>query len=112
MPACAWPRASTAALNQFIEIPGEGLFPTPDNKYRVCWYRFGHDQLFFVRGKLPAARYFSFALYNVWLESLDYKHRPVKLNHSQIVCDAETSAQQLREQFVQVMYDREWKARG
>ena len=85
----AWRMASTAALNQFIEIPGEGLFPTPDNTYRVCWYRFGHDQLFFVRGKLPAARYFSFALYNVWLESLDYKHRPVKLNHSQIVCDAD-----------------------
>lgn len=85
----AYKMASSAALNQFIPIGGEDLFPTPDNKYRVCWYRFGQDQVMFVRGKLPKARYFSFALYNAWMESLDYQHSRVHLNHSQIVTDAD-----------------------
>lgn len=83
----AWKMASTAALNRFLEMPADGLFPTPDNIYKICWYRFGQDQLFFVRGKLPAARYFSFTLYNVWLESLDYERRTVCLNHTQIQTD-------------------------
>ena len=46
------------ALNRFIEIPGEALFPTPDNTYQVCWYRFGYNQIMLVRGTLPECRYF------------------------------------------------------
>lgn len=67
----AYKLASTAALNRFVPIGGEDLFPTPDNTYLVCWYRFGADQVMFVRGRVPKARYFSFTLYNVWMESVD-----------------------------------------
>lgn len=87
----AYKLASSAALNQFIPIGGEELFPTPDNKYRVCWYRFGHDQLMLVRGHLPKARYFNVALYNAWMESLDYRHLPVHKNHTQIQLDEDGS---------------------
>lgn len=77
------------ALNRFIPVGGEQLFPTPDNSYLVCWYRFGKDQRMFVRGTLPTARYTSFCLYNTWLESLDYQHAQVCLNHAQVKSDAE-----------------------
>ncbi len=81
--------ASQMALNRFVALDGEQFFPTPDNKYLLCWYRFGEDQLMFVRGRLPKARYFSFTLYNAWMESLDYTRHRVSLNHAQIVTDAE-----------------------
>ena len=80
----AYGMASKAALNQFIQIPGEALFPTPDNTYQVCWYRFGRDQVLRLRGTLPKSRYFSLVLYNAWMESLDYTRHTISLNHTQI----------------------------
>jgi hypothetical protein len=86
--AAVGPAARTSLLNRFAEMPAEGLFPTPDNRYAVCWYRFGPDQLMVVRGKLPVARYFGLSLCNVWLESLDYVAHPrSNLNHTQLAVD-------------------------
>ena len=79
--------ASGAALNRFIVIGGEQLFPTPDNTYLACWYRFGADQRMYVRGRMPKARYFSFCLYNVWMESLDYTRHTIHRNHTQVTLD-------------------------
>lgn len=87
--AAAHELVSGSALKRFVPIGGDELFPTPDNAYQVCWYRFGYNQLMLVRGTIPQARYFSFTLYNAWLESLDYRHRPVHLNHTQIETDAD-----------------------
>lgn len=78
---------SPMALNHFVQIPADRLFPTPDNAYQVCWYRFGRDQLMFVRGKIPQGKYFSFTLYNAWMESYDYTRHQAILNHSQIKTD-------------------------
>ncbi len=80
----AWRFGSTGALNRFMPVDAEALFPTPDNAYRMCWYRFGRDQLMLIRGRLPACRYFAFTLYNAWLESFDYGYHRVTLNHEQI----------------------------
>jgi hypothetical protein len=80
----AYTFASQMALNRFLPIEGEQLFPTPDNTYLVCWYRFGADQVMFVRGRFPKARYFSLTLYNAWMESLDYTRAQVVLNHTRI----------------------------
>jgi len=76
--------ASGMALNRFIAVPGDRLFPTPDNTYHAMWYRIGDDQLMFIRGRLPRARYFGLCLYNAWLESFDYTRHRINLNHSQI----------------------------
>lgn len=81
--------ATGAALNRFIQIPGETLFPTPDNTYQVCWYRFGQDQVMRVAGTLPKARYFSFSLCNAWMESLDYQRHTISRNHTEITTDAD-----------------------
>ncbi len=77
--------AQSMALNRFMPIGGEALFPTPDNSYVVMWYRIGADQRMFVRGDVPKARYWSFVLYNTWMESLEYRHHQVHMNHSRIV---------------------------
>jgi hypothetical protein len=79
--------ASAMALNEFVTIPSEQLFPTPDNDYQVCWFRFGRDQVMLVRGRLPKARYFSLTLCNAWLETYDYTRHTIILNHSQIETD-------------------------
>ena len=83
--------ASNTALNRFIEVPGGQLFPTPDNTYHVMWYRIGDDQMMFVRGRLPKARYFGLCLYNAWLESFDYTRHRINLNHSQIRAEPDGS---------------------
>jgi len=75
------------ALNRFVEVPADQLFPTPDNRYLVAWYRFGRDQVMLVRGQRPDARYFGFSLCNAWMESLDYLRHRVNLNHAEIVFD-------------------------
>jgi hypothetical protein len=85
----AWKQLSAGVPNRFLDLEGEGLFPTPDNKYRVAWYRFGGDQVMFVRGRLPKARYFSLCLYNAWMESLDYTGHRIHRNHTQIQTDPE-----------------------
>lgn len=76
--------AQAMALNRFMPIGGEALFPTPDNSYLVMWYRLGADQRLFIRGQAPIARYWSFVLYNTWMESLEYRHHPVHINQSRI----------------------------
>jgi hypothetical protein len=81
--------ARTALLNRFDEIPAGDLFPTPDNRYRVCWWRFGQDQVMLLRGRLPKARYFNLSLCNQWLESLDYTRLRVTLNDRELVTDAD-----------------------
>jgi hypothetical protein len=43
----------------------------------------------FIRGRLPRSRYWSFCLYNAFMESLDYRAHRVSLNHTQLVCDAD-----------------------
>jgi hypothetical protein len=55
----------------------------------ACWYRFGADQLMFIRGKAPRARYWSLCLYNVWMESFEYRAPRVSLNHTQVLTDAQ-----------------------
>lgn len=83
--------ASVAALNRFVAIGGEQLFPTPDNKYLACWFRLGADQCLIVRGRVPKARYVSVCLYNAWMESYDEDAAtgsgPTHLNHTTLVAE-------------------------
>jgi hypothetical protein len=83
----AYQLATKLPSKQFVTLPGESLFPTPDNTYQACWYRFGPGQAFLIRGRVPTARYFSVCLYNAWMESHDYTVRRVSLNHAEIETD-------------------------
>ncbi len=77
--------------NRFVQVPGEQLFPTPDNTYSAAWYQVAEGQRLLVRGRLPRARYFSVTLYNAWLESLDYQRHVVSLNHEQLKLQSDGS---------------------
>ena len=81
--------AKGTALKRFLHMGAEQFFPTPDNDYQICWYRIGYNQLMLVRGRLPKTRYFSFTLYNAWMESFDYRHHSCHRNHTQIQTDAD-----------------------
>ncbi|MFM7204696.1 MAG: sulfotransferase family protein [Myxococcota bacterium] len=83
----AYQLASQAFFNHFGVVPAEGLFPTPDNLYQMCWWRIGYNQVMRVKGKLPKARYFSLCLYNAWMESYDYLKHPIILNQTQLQTD-------------------------
>ncbi len=80
----AWKMVRVIAINRFVPIGGDQLFPTPDNRYQVCWFRLGPDQVMRIRGTAPRARYWSLCLYNAWMESLDYDQRTICLNDAQI----------------------------
>ena len=86
-----WKMASGALLNRFVSMEGAALFPTPDNTYIACWYRFGADQVMFVRGTVPKARYWSFCLYNAWMESLEYRTHRIAVNHTDLDVAADGS---------------------
>lgn len=85
----AWRQVRALAINRFVPIGGEQLFPTPDNRYQVCWYRLGPDQVLRVRGRPPTARYWSFCLYNAWMESLDYDRHTIHRHDRRIPLDAD-----------------------
>lgn len=78
--AGTWERTGRAIPNVFAEMDGSLLFPTPDNVYLGCRYRFGDDQMMLVRGRLPRGRWWGICLYNAWLESLDYGSHRICLN--------------------------------
>jgi hypothetical protein len=87
----AYQMVTSAPENTFMEVPGEQLFPTPDNRYVVAWYRMGESKSMVMRGRLPKARYVSVTLYNAWLESLDYQRHRISLNHEQIATESDGS---------------------
>ena len=65
-------------------INAQQLFPTPDNIYRLCWYRLPESGALRVRGRRHKATYWNLSLVNVWLESYDFLHHTVSLNDSRI----------------------------
>jgi len=84
-----------APLNHFLGgaerdgINAQQLFPTPDNIYRLAWYRLPAGGALRIRGRRHKATYWNLSLVNVWLESYDFLHHTVSLNDSQIRLDSD-----------------------
>ena len=88
-------RATEAAAAKWIERPNEisfdseadglaSLFATPDNQYVGGWYKLAEDEALVMTGRAPKCRYWGVQLWSRWLESREFLHRPVCLNHSQV----------------------------
>jgi len=58
--------------------------PTPDIQYAGAWWKIRDDEAVVVEGKPPKARYWSVQIFTRWLESPDYRHLSVSLNHGQV----------------------------
>lgn len=87
--AGTWRETAGWVPNIFTVMDGATLFPTPDNVYVGCRYRFGDDQMMLVRGRVPRGRWWGLCLYNAWLESLDYRSHRICLNDRTLECDAD-----------------------
>jgi len=66
--------------NRFVEVPGHGVYGTPDAGYVACWYRLGPDEALVIDVEPPPCRYWGVHLANRWGQSLDHRTRPTCLN--------------------------------
>jgi hypothetical protein len=69
-----------AAPNRFVEVPGHGLYGTPDAGYVACWYELAPGQALVIDARPPACRYWGVHLSNRWGQSLDHRTRRTTLN--------------------------------
>jgi hypothetical protein len=64
-----------AATNRFVEVPGHGVYGTPDAGYVACWYHLEPDEMLVIDVQPPACRYWGAHLANRWGQSLDHRSR-------------------------------------
>jgi hypothetical protein len=67
--------------------------PTPDIQYAGSWWKIREDEAVVVEGQPIKARYWSVQIFNRWLESPDYRHLPVSLNHGEVELNPDGSFQ-------------------
>ena len=68
-----------------FQLGDQGFFQAaggdPNIYYIYAFWRMAADEMIRVRSKVPACDYWNFQLTNIWMESLDYRHHRVHLNH-------------------------------
>lgn len=69
-----------ARPNRFVEVPGHGVYGTPDAGYVACWYELEPDQALVIEARPPRCRYWGVHLANLWGQSLDHRTRTTALN--------------------------------
>ncbi len=69
-----------AATNRFVEVPGHGVYGTPDAGYVACWYHLEPDEMLVIDAQPPACRYWGVHLANRWGQSLDHRSRRTVYN--------------------------------
>jgi uncharacterized protein DUF1214 len=69
-----------ARPNRFVEVPGHGVYGTPDAGYVACWYELGPGEALAVDVRPPRCRYWGVHLANLWGQSLDHRTRTTVLN--------------------------------
>jgi Protein of unknown function (DUF1214) len=66
--------------NRFFEVPGHGVYGTPDAGYAACWYDLAPGESLAVELVPPRCRYWGVHLANRWGQSLDHRTRQTRLN--------------------------------
>jgi hypothetical protein len=69
-------------------MPGWG---TPDNVYSLGLFRLEPDQALVVEGRSPRCTYWGAQVWNRYMQSLDYRHHRVSLNHVQMQLEPDGS---------------------
>jgi hypothetical protein len=80
-----------AATNRFVEVPGHGVYGTPDAGYVACWYHLAPDEMLVVAARPPECRYWGVHLANRWGQSLDHRTRPTVWNSRTATPEADGS---------------------
>ncbi len=66
--------------NRFFEVPGHGVYGTPDAGYAACWYELEPGEALTVEFLPPPCRYWGVHLANRWGQSLDHRTHHTRLN--------------------------------
>lgn len=60
-----------------------------DVQYMLGWWQLAADEALVIEGQAPDAPYWNIQLTDRWLETADFRRRPVNLNNSNIVVDSD-----------------------
>lgn len=73
------------------EQPGEMGFAAADAAYSMAPYALGDDEALVITGRWPRCVFANVALWNRYLQTYDYVHRPVSLNRASTVPEPDGS---------------------
>ncbi len=83
--------STTPNLFHKPETPGDLAFSAFDAVYAMAPYVLGPDEALLVHGRWPKCRFASLALWNRFLQTYDYAHRPVSRNRANTTLEADGS---------------------
>ncbi len=78
-----WTESYAEHPNELVVRDVSGAQGDPALFYYQGYWRLAPDEALVIRATPPACDYWNFQLNNYWLESLDYRHHRIDLNHTQ-----------------------------
>jgi hypothetical protein len=69
------------------ELPGEFAFAAFDAAYSMAPYLLGPDEALVMTGRWPRCRFANVSIWNRYLQTYDYAHRPVSRNRANTVLE-------------------------
>ena len=78
-----WARGFRTTPNRLIAMDPKvtgGAHGDPNIYFYMGWWELAPDQALVIEATPPECEYWNFQLNNVWMESLDYRYRPVSTN--------------------------------
>jgi hypothetical protein len=73
------------------QLPGDFGFAAADAAYSMAPFALAPDEALVIRGRWPACRFANVALWNRYLQTLDYAHRPVSRNRANTTLEPDGS---------------------
>jgi hypothetical protein len=73
------------------ELPGNFAFAAADAAYSMAPYLLGPKEALVMTGRWPVCRFANVSLWNRYLQTYDYVHRPVSRNRANTTLDADGS---------------------
>jgi hypothetical protein len=73
------------------ELPGSFAYAATDAAYSMAPYALAPDEALLITGRWPACRFGSVALWNRYLQTFDYAHRPVSRNRANTALEPDGS---------------------
>jgi hypothetical protein len=92
-PGAARPTWVSTVPNEFPkpELPGDLAFAAVDAAYSMAPYVLGPDEALVITSRWPKCRFANVALWNRYLQTYDYVHRPVGRNRANTTLEADGS---------------------
>ncbi len=73
------------------QVPGDFAFSAFDAAYTMAPYMLGPDEALVITGRWPSCRFANVSLWNRYLQTYDYAHRPVSRNRANTTLEPDGS---------------------